>query len=417
MYNLDMQANIKNRTIFCRDNLDVLRGINGDSVDLIYLDPPFNKKKEFAAPMGSSAEGASFSDIFRQKDVKEEWLQEIAEDHFAIHELLHAVKSIEGRASYNFCYLAYMAIRLMECHRILKPTGSIYLHCDPTMSHHLKLLLDCVFGEDNFQNEIIWYYSGGGASRHRWARKHDVILFYTGGGKWTFNTDAVRTAHKWTSGQKRADGSSRSYSKGKLADDVYSHHALMPWAKERTGYPTQKPLALLERIIAASSKKGDTVLDPFCGCATTCVAAEKLGRKWAGIDISVKAYELVKKRLAKEVEREKTLFYEELVTFATTPPKRADQGAGAQSQKFVYVISHEKYPGEYKVGIAKDAKARLNSYQTADPNRAYDLKFCLLTPHFRQIERHIHAVFDNKHEWVRGDLAEIKKAIKNWKPK
>ena len=132
---------IKNRTIFCHDNLEILRGIDSDCVDLIYLDPPFNKKKVFTAPIGSNAEGASFSDIFREEDVKDDWLQDIKEDHYFIHNLLSTVKVIEGRASYNFCYLAYMAIRLIECQRVLKPTGSIYLHCDPTMSHYLKLII------------------------------------------------------------------------------------------------------------------------------------------------------------------------------------------------------------------------------------------------------------------------------------
>lgn len=131
-----MQMTIKNRTIFNRDNLDILRGLDTNSIDLIYLDPPFNKKKVFTAPIGSSAEGAEFADIFKAEDVQDDWLLTIKEDHFSIHELLQAVKSIEGKSSYNFCYLAYMAIRLIECHRILKSTGSIYLHCDPTMSHY-----------------------------------------------------------------------------------------------------------------------------------------------------------------------------------------------------------------------------------------------------------------------------------------
>ena len=145
--------------------------------DLIYLDPPFNKNKIFTAPIGSNAEGASFSDIFREEDVKEDWLLDIKEDHFAIHNLLSAVRVIEGRTSYNFCYLAYMAIRLMECQRILKSTGSIYLHCDPTMSHHLKLLLDCIFGEKNFLNEVIWAYRSGGVSKKMvWAQARYIAV-------------------------------------------------------------------------------------------------------------------------------------------------------------------------------------------------------------------------------------------------
>ena len=131
-----MELNVKNRTIFCHDNLDVLKGINSNSIDLIYLDPPFNKKKVFTAPIGSSAEGAEFSDIFQEKDIKEEWIKTIEQDNEALHNFLNGIKTMDGRKSYNFCYLAYMAIRLIECQRVLKDTGSIYLHCDPTMSHY-----------------------------------------------------------------------------------------------------------------------------------------------------------------------------------------------------------------------------------------------------------------------------------------
>ncbi|MCY4312270.1 MAG: hypothetical protein OXD44_00970, partial [Gammaproteobacteria bacterium] len=130
------ECNVKNRTIFNDDNLDVLRGINSECIDLIYLDPPFNKNKKFTAPIGSSAVGAEFSDIFREKDVKDEWLVTIEQDH---PELYHYLKGVRGVGNpYNFAYLAYMGIRLLECYRVIKQTGSIYLHCDPTMSHYLK---------------------------------------------------------------------------------------------------------------------------------------------------------------------------------------------------------------------------------------------------------------------------------------
>jgi len=187
------------------------------------------------------------------------------------------------------------------------------------------------------------------------------------------------------------------------------------YRKESTGYPTQKPLALLERIIAASSAEGDLVFDPFCGCATTCVAAEKLNRQWIGVDISVKAYELVKERLnniQKELNGEDPpIDYDKEVNFFTNPPKRTDDGATAKDQKYVYVISHPNYAGEYKVGIAKDVKSRLNSYQTGDPDRAFKLEHKRLTEHYRALERHIHEKFDNKREWVRADLREIVDAI------
>ena len=172
------KCNVQNRTVFCRDNLEILEGINSNCIDLIYLDPPFNKKKVFTAPMGSHAEGARFDDIFRQEDIKEEWLQTIKEDQEKLHIFLESVKAIEGRTSYNFCYLSYMAIRLMECHRVLKETGSLYLHCDPTMSHYLKILLDIIFTPQNFRNEIIWYYKTGGTSKKHFSKKHDILLFY-----------------------------------------------------------------------------------------------------------------------------------------------------------------------------------------------------------------------------------------------
>ena len=152
-------CNVENRTIFCDDNLDVLKGINSECIDLIYLDPPFNKNKEFTAPIGTSAEGASFKDIFREDDLKEEWLISIQEDHPDLFQYLNGIKGV-GKP-YYFAYLAYMAIRLLECHRLLKPTGSIYLHCDPTMSHYLKTTMDCIFSESNFRNEITWLRKQG----------------------------------------------------------------------------------------------------------------------------------------------------------------------------------------------------------------------------------------------------------------
>ena len=413
-----MDCNIQNRTIFCRDNLEILQGINSNCIDLIYLDPPFNKNKVFSAPIGSSAEGASFSDIFREEDVKDEWLQTIQEDYEQIYTLLSAVNVLEGRVSYNFCYLAYMAIRLIEMHRILRDTGSIYLHCDPTMSHYLKILMDCIFGEKNFRNEIVWYYSGGGASKRSYAKKHDIILFYAKSHTWIFNSDQIRVPYKWTSGQLRADGSKRDYSKGKLADDVYIRHSVMPWGKEHVGYPTQKPLALLKRIIQASSQEGDIVLDPFCGCATTCVAAELLDRKWMGIDVSKEAYHLVELRLKKEIAHPEHLFDSQKgLHFYVSPPKRTDIEADYRAQKYVYIISNAAFPNMYKVGIAKDWKSRLNSYQTSDPDRGYKMEFHYLTPCFREIESHIHNRFESKHEWVTADLSALREAIENYKQK
>lgn len=430
------ECNVANRTIFCNDNLDVLRGINANCIDLIYLDPPFNKNKKFTAPIGSSAEGAEFSDIFRAEDVKIEWLQTIEEDHPELYQYLHGIKGV-GK-SYNFAYLAYMAIRLIECRRILNNTGSLYLHCDPTMSHYLKTTMDCIFKEENFRNEIVWGYTGPGSPKMRqFNRKHDIVLWYTRGKSWTFNGDAVRIPYLhgaphvggFESVSKPLDSAgAQEYGKGggKIPETWWipkPGNGLAIAARQKgqyVGYPTQKPLALLERIVKASSNKNEIVLDPFCGCATTCVAAERLGRKWIGIDISIKAYELVKERLLKEREllttasEERKLASSE-VKLMINPPKRTDVGIDYREQKFVYVISHPKFEGHYKVGIAKDVKARLNSYQTSDPERQFQLRHSVQTPHFRELERYIHSKFENKYEWVSGRLDDIKYEIDNFK--
>ena len=185
--------------------------------------------------------------------------------------------------------------------------------------------MDAVFGRFQFQNEIIWYYSGGGASKRRFARKRDTLLFYTKHkSAWTFNVDDVRVPHKWVDGQKRADGSERD-PRGKIPDDVIEMHGVMPWAKERTGFNTQKPLALYERFIRASSNEGDMVLDPFCGCATTCVAAQRLNRQWTGIDIWKGAHGVVIDRLEQEglaADARESVFGD--VHYSTDVPVRTD---------------------------------------------------------------------------------------------
>ncbi len=424
-----MQETIKNRTIFCKDNLDILEGINTETIDLVYLDPPFNKKKVFTAPIGTSAEGASFKDIFTEADLKEEWVQEIREDWPNVYELLNAVKNIEGRSSYNFCYLAYMAIRLIECHRVLKNTGSVYLHCDATMSHYLKLLLDCIFGEKNFKNEIVWCYTGPSNTKRYYPRKHDSLFFYVKNAQdnYIFNTQAIKIPYaKLETGKTGGifKQAATLHKAGKIPEDWWEENRdnMTPVGRiqtERTGYPTQKPLALLERIIKASSSEGDVVLDPFCGCATTCVAAERLSRRWIGIDVSVKAYELVQERIRNMYEiRQGKLEEGELskTYFSTTAPTRTDDGANAKDQKYVYIISHPQYEGEYKVGIASDVKSRLSSYQTSDPNRDYKLEYKQLTEHYRALERHIHNQFDSRQEWVRAEMQEIINAMKSYRP-
>ncbi len=436
------ESNINNRTIFCRDNLDILQGINSNSIDLIYLDPPFNKKKIFTAPLVSSARGASFSDIFTAEDVKDEWLQTIKEDQDKLYSFLESVRVIEGRTSYNFCYLAYMAIRLIEMHRILKDTGSIYYHCDPTMSHYLKILMDIIFGENNFRNEIVWKkYSGRkNNAKYKFSTQNDIILFYVKNFDSVFMPLFIPHSEKeiakkykyiddngrryrlaWGRNYQRKGEQRKIYldeSKGRAIGNLWVEDGLQlnTSSAERTDYPTQKPLALLERIIKASSNEGDIVLDPFCGCATTCIAAEKLNRQWIGIDVSVIAYELVQDRLKNEVANpENLLQYKNNIHFYTDPPTRTDTEEDYTLKKYVYVISNPYFIGMYKVGIAKDYKARLNSYQTSDPDRGYRLEYKIHTPLFREIEQYIHNIFENKHEWVRADLQDIISAIKSYK--
>ena len=333
------EVNFQNRTLYHGDNLEFLRRMNSGTVHLIATDPPFNKNRDFHATPDSLASGARFSDRWKwDDDVHPEWTDQIENDWPAVLAVIEAAKAAYGMDMAAF--LCWMGVRLMEMWRILREDGSIYLHIDHTAHAYVKTLMDGIFGHKNFQNEIVWYYGGGGASKKRFARKHDTILFYTKSTRWTFNVDDVRVPYKWTDGQRRADGSPRDYSKGKLPDDVIELHGLMPWAGERTGYPTQKPLALYDRIIKASSNPGDIVLDPFCGCATTPIAAERLDRQWVGIDIWDKAHEQVLNRLIVESlavpteaekrdvadahERSQPLLTFGDVYYSTAPPIRTD---------------------------------------------------------------------------------------------
>ena len=422
------KCNIKNRTIFCKDNLDILQGINTNSIDLIYLDPPFNTNKNWTSPIDSSAKGAGFKDIFREEDVKDEWVLTIKEDNEKLYNFLTGIKNIEGKKSYNYCYLCYMAIRIVEMQRVLKDTGSLYLHCDPTMSHYLKIVLDCIFGEKNFRNEIVWSYQGTGEPKKNFKKKHDIIFFYSKSLNNFFSDIGSSVSisdfskSKFTKEDKKGKFKEIKHPDGSIHKQyirenqrrraVWEIPIINAMAKERIGYPTQKPLALLDIIIKASSKEGDIVLDPFCGCATTCVAAEKLGRDWIGIDVSIKAYDLVKERLKKEVYP--NLFDAGILTFSTEPLTRTDKESDALDKKWVYVISNESYKDEFKVGVASNWEQRLNSYQTSDPNRAYKMEYKIHTPFFRKIEGYIHKKFENRHEWVRAKLKDIVEKIESY---
>jgi len=325
--------NIQPNALFTADNLYVLNGMNSECIDLIYLDPPFNSKRLYKAPVGSKAAGAAFEDMWSWEDVDSALMVRLSETHPFLVDFITAIERTHSKAM--MAYIAYMAQRLFEMHRVLKPTGSIYLHCDPTASHYLKTIMDCVFGMRNFRNEIAWCYTGPSGAKHNFPAKHDVILRYSKSQVWTFNADSVRIPYKelhsdkgkkaklWgDKGKLQNEEVRRSYeARGKVPEDYWldipSGGHIPP--DERLGYPTQKPLALLNRIISASSNEGDIVLDPFCGCATTCVSAQRLRRKWIGIDLSEKTGELIGDRLADDVG---ALFND--FTHYAKPPTRGD---------------------------------------------------------------------------------------------
>ncbi len=297
--------------------------MNSQSVDLIATDPPFNKGRDFHATPDSLAAGAKFQDRWSwEGDVHEEWVDEIADDR---PHLMKAIESARYAHSDGMgAYACFMAVRLLAMHRILKPTGSIYLHCDPTASHYLKAVMDAIFGWKNFRNEIVWHYQTGGAGKQQFSKKHDVLLFYSRSNAFNFYPDSIRVPRTEKALARAKNPKGARISAGnttKLPMDVWTDiQALNPVAVERTGWPTQKPLALYERMLRASSNKGDIVCDPFAGCATTLVAAEKLGRQWVGIDIWEGAHELVRKRL----EDTTGLFGD--VTFTDQVPDRTDDG-------------------------------------------------------------------------------------------
>ena len=299
-----VKPNWDNETIWTGDCLDIMRGMNSDSIDLIYLDPPFNSNANYAARIGSEAAGAEFKDIWGLNDINLAWHGLIKHDHPALYALLDVTQKIHGTSMMS--YLIYMAVRIMEMGRLLKRTGSIYLHCDPVASHYLKLIMDAIFGKKSFRNEIVWSYSTGGISKRHFARKHDTILYYGESLKNQIripSKDPSRFNLEDKDGRKFYIKSGAKYylDRGVAVTDVWDIPPVRNVSKERTGYPTQKPLALLQRIITASSNEGEMVLDPFCGCATACIASGMLNRQWVGIDISPKTADLVRSRMHSEL--------------------------------------------------------------------------------------------------------------------
>jgi len=356
--------------LYFGDNLDILREhIKDESIDLVYLDPPFNSNASynvlFKSPKGqqSHAQITAFDDTWHWGEQAEREFTELLHGkNTDVAEMMQALRKFLGEND-MMAYLTMMANRLAELDRVLKATGSLYLHCDPTASHYLKIVLDGVFGAENFRNEIIWKRSHGHNSANRFGSSHDSILFYSKDGNSTWNPvfqeydpeyiekhyrhvdqKGRRYKHENPTGAGISKGvtgqtwrgidptaKGRHWARAPDEMDKLDAAGLIHWpkkggwpyikeyldekhgipaqdvwtdidvinmmAKERLGYPTQKPLALLERIIKASSNSGDVVLDPFCGCGTAVHAAQKLGREWVGIDITHLAIALIEKRL------------------------------------------------------------------------------------------------------------------------
>ena len=355
-------------TLYYGDNLGILREyIPAASVDLVYLDPPFNSNRSYnvlfkqASGQESEAQIQAFDDTWNWAGAAATYHELVTVTDGKVGEMIGALHSALGENP-MMAYLVMMAARLVELHRVLKPTGSLYLHCDPTASHYLKVVLDTIFGAENFQNEIIWKRRQG---MHNSTRKFgvatDTILLYSKTSAYTFNKQFGHHDEKYLEKHFRyTEPDGRRYTLADLSNPAdrpnlkYSYKGYLPPAKgwavnlkrmeqleeegklyfppnpqghirrkryldemegqpiaslwddippinsqaaERLGYPTQKPVALLERILAASSNPGDVVLDPFCGCGTTIAAAEKLGRAWLGIDITHLAIALQKYRL------------------------------------------------------------------------------------------------------------------------
>lgn len=320
--------------LYYGDNLEVLRRyIKDESVDLCYIDPPFNSKRNYNQIYNDigkedKAQAQAFIDTWTWDDCANYGLAEIKSNYNRVF-TQQSIDLIDGlekvlRKSSLLAYLVSMTLRIAEIYRVLKPTGSFYLHCDPTASHYLKLVCDAIFCAKggSYKNEIVWVYKERELSKTHWNKKHDVIFFYTKSNDYIFNYQDVmenyseytlkhKFKHKDENGYYRLrykDGrndpkieSEKTYrqyaDKGVLPRDWFEIPILNQASKERLGYPTQKPEALLERIIKASSNEGDVVLDVYCGCGTTVAVAQKLQRNWIGVDITYQSISLILKRL------------------------------------------------------------------------------------------------------------------------
>ena len=415
------ELNFKNRTLYHGDNLDFLRGMNSETVHLIATDPPFKKQRDFHDKKGAFSDKWSWD-----KDVHPDWMDSLFDDWRTVYEVIDAANHAYGQDMGAF--LCFMAVRLIEMHRILRLDGSLYLHIDHTARDWVKCLLDAVFGRKMFRSAIIWERNDGRGkgSQHSpktWGVQTDTLLFYAKTGATRLHPYIPLTADEEKTEFPKVDLKGRYYKTGtpifrsksmgarpnlcfewrgyvnphpsgwrlskerleeeyqkgnvvirpdgklerrKYADDYKGRPVGDLWkgihpakGKERTDYPTQKPLALYERIIKASSNKGDIVLDPFCGCATTCVAAEKLGRQWVGMDRWPKAPDVILERLEEtglyaadlESARQLGLLHKGDITLETTPPRRTD----ANEETLPYL--------KLKTPIPKEPWEKLNTKQ------------------------------------------------------
>ena len=319
-----------NRILYNDDCLNVLNdelALPSGSVDLIYLDPPFHSKNHYNLPFKGKDKDArpveAFNDTWTWGSKEDGLIRELSAgprmqqlaDIIKLAQAIEAPVRRKAQPSSLAAYLLNMAVRLLPMRRVLSATGSIYLHCDPTASHYLKLVMDIIFGPQSYRNEIIWSYRTGGVSKHWFAKKHDVLLFYTrSAGKnkphkrvYTFNQSKERSySTNSPPGFKEIETYQDEYGRWYTmasTRDVWEINAVGRTSGERLGYPTQKPLALLERIISASSNPGDLVLDPFCGCGTAVHAAENLGRRWLGVDLSAFSVGLMRERILRNFEQ------------------------------------------------------------------------------------------------------------------
>ena len=342
-----MSANWKNRSLFygkdC-DNIHVMRGMNSNSVDLIATDPPFNSIRMFNA-MAKNFDGRrvkhDFKDRWRWDDIAREREDVLAADIPSLSSLLDATRLIEGRVKNSIAaFLCWMAPRLIEMKRILKPTGSLYLHCDSSANAYLRLLMDAIFGRSAFRREIVWAMprpSGFKTQARNWVRGHDTIFYYAGKDcvfnkqyepyepeyLAKFNRQDEEGRYWLRQGKKRRIG--KGYTLHSVWSDIPSMQTQSVSAREGTGWATQKPVALYERIIKASSNPGDVVFDPFCGCGTTIIAAEKADRDWVGCDKSEHAAGVIQGRWPSRLQdRDGKPDDMRMINEKTHPPVRSD---------------------------------------------------------------------------------------------